>query len=111
MYPMQVTPVAINLIKQLTEKFHEYYKPGIDDSDPNHKENQELYTNCINTLYNIINAIKANAPLMGEAWTMVKSVLDRVFVQINIEPECLSNASDLLHLIIFNVPPGWIENL
>lgn len=42
LYPQQVTPVAINLIKQLTDKFHEYYKPAIDDLDPNHKENSEL---------------------------------------------------------------------
>jgi len=41
---------------------------------------------------------------MAEAWPMVKGVLDRVFVKINIEPENLTNASDLLHLIIFNVP-------
>lgn len=59
----------------------------------------------------MINSIKGNSELMNQAWPVIKSVLDKVQVQINSEPECLSNAADLLHLIIFNVPEGQIENL
>mmetsp|Transcript_51725 Transcript_51725/g.43468 ORF Transcript_51725/g.43468 Transcript_51725/m.43468 type:complete len:207 (+) Transcript_51725:1433-2053(+) len=77
-YPTHVESIALSLIQSLAQKFHEYYKPSIDDSDPHHKENSELYTNCINTLYNIVNAIKSNKELMGQAWPTIKSVLDRV---------------------------------
>lgn len=48
---------------------------------------------------------------MGQAWPSVKSILDKVYVQVQGEPECLSNAADLLHLIVFNVPQSWVENL
>lgn len=99
------------MIHNLASKFHDYYKPSIDDSDLNHKENAELYTNCINTLYNLVNAVKGNAELMGQAWPSIKSILDKVFVQVHSEPECLGNAADLLHLIVFNVPQSWVENL